>query len=324
MIKIGLIGTGHLGKIHLRLLKELTDEYEIVGFYDQNPQVAAAIAAEFQVPAYDDMNRLIDHCEALDVVATTTAHYEIARKVVTQSKHLFIEKPLTATLEEARSLVSLVNEANVKCQVGHVERFNPAIRALEGLNLRPIYIEVQRSKAPWNPRGTDVSVVLDLTIHDIEIVQYLVKSPVKRVVATGTPVVSQSADIVFARIEFHNGAVANLNTNRVAFTPARVMRIYERNRHVEVDMGASTARVYHFQEQLPANFAGQHVSFDGAHLPLVATIEDLVVLPSNAIKDELKTFAQAILENKQTPVTVEDGANAIDTAFQIIQRIENQ
>jgi predicted dehydrogenase len=324
MIKIGLIGTGHLGKIHLRLLKELTDDFQIVGFYDQNPQVAAAIAAEFQVPAYDDMSRLIDHCEALDVVTTTTAHYEIARKVVTQSKHLFIEKPLTATLEEARSLVSLVNEANVKCQVGHVERFNPAIRALESLNLRPLYIEILRAKSPWNARGTDVSVVLDLTIHDIEIVQHLVKSPVKRVVATGTPVVSQSADIVFARIEFHNGAVANLNTNRVAFAPARVMRIYERNRHLEVDMGASTARVYHFQEQLPANFTGQSVNFEGGYLPLVATIEDLQVVPGNAIKEELRTFAQAIRENKQTPVTVEDGANAIDTAFQIIQRIENQ
>jgi predicted dehydrogenase len=323
MIKIGLIGAGHLGKIHLRLLKQLTEDFELIGFYDHNPVNAAAIAAEYQVPSYDSMERLIEQADALDVVTPTTTHFEIASLVVKASKHLFIEKPLTTTVEEARALANLVKEANVRCMVGHVERFNGAMLAVESLDLKPVFIEVHRLN-PWNPRGTDVSVVLDLMIHDIEIVQYLIKSPVKRVSANGMAILSNSADIANARIEFHNGAVANLTTNRMAFNTLRRMRVFERERYVTVDFGQKKASVHTLHRGIAGDFVGEKIEFDGAANPAFVTVDYPEVPNVNSIQRELSLFAKSIRENTEPPVTVEQGADSIETAYQIIQKIESQ
>ena len=203
MLKIGVFGAGHLGKIHIQQWKEVPGT-ELAGFYDPDDARASAVAAESGIQRYTSIDALIEAADALDIVSTTITHYEIAKKCLLAGKHIFIEKPLAQSLEEAQELVQLVKEANVKCQVGHVERYNPAYLALEEQELRPLFIEAHRL-AQFNPRGTDVSVILDLMIHDIDIVMHLVKSPVRRISASGVSVVSESADIANARIEFDNG-----------------------------------------------------------------------------------------------------------------------
>ena len=188
MLKIGVCGAGHLGKIHIQQWKTI-DEINLVGFYEPNDQHAAQVISEYQIPRFDSLEALLKEVDALDIISPTTTHFEIAQKALSTGKHVFVEKPLTNTLEEAASLVELVNEANLKCQVGHVERYNPAFMALNNAPLNPLFIEAHRL-AQFNPRGTDVSVILDLMIHDIDIVLHLVKSPVKRISASGVAVIS--------------------------------------------------------------------------------------------------------------------------------------
>ena len=214
MLKIGVFGAGHLGKIHIQQWQKI-ENIVLVGFYDPDDNQAATTISQYQVPRYTDIESLIDACDAIDIVSVTTAHYEIAKRCLLKGRHIFIEKPLAQTVEEGKELLNLVQEANVKCQVGHVERYNPAFLALESRDLNPMFVEAHRL-AQFNPRGTDVSVILDLMIHDIDIVLCLVKSPVKRISASGVAVLSETADIANARIEFENGCVANLTSSRIS------------------------------------------------------------------------------------------------------------
>mgnify|MGYP002822408853 CR=1 FL=1 len=234
MLKIGVIGAGHLGKIHIKLIKESNDEYELVGFYDVNPENAQKVAKEFQITPYDDIDKLIDDCQVVDIVTPTLSHYDCASKALKKSKHVFIEKPLTNTVEEAKKLMLLAEEANVKVQVGHVERFNPAFLAAKEYITRPMFIETHRL-AQFNPRGTDVSVVLDLMIHDLDIILSLVKANIRKISASGVAVVSNTPDIANARIEFDNGCVANLTASRISLKNMRKSRFFQKDAYISVD-----------------------------------------------------------------------------------------
>ena len=228
MLKIGVLGAGHLGKIHLRLIKEIP-QYELVGFYDPNPESAAKVSEEYETHAFESVQALIDACDVIDIVTPTLSHYECAAQAIKNSRHIFIEKPVTNTIEEAKSLMHLAEEANVKVQVGHVERFNPAFTAAQPYFNKPMFIEGHRL-AQFNPRGTDVSVVLDLMIHDIDIILSVVKSNIKRISASGVAVVSDTPDIANARIEFDNGCVANLTASRISMKNMRKSRFFPKRR----------------------------------------------------------------------------------------------
>lgn len=316
-LKIGVIGAGHLGKIHLRILKDLS-EYELLGFYDTNPDQAAAVAVELGVKAWDDMDALITAADALDVVTPTLTHYEIGNNIIRRSKHIFIEKPLANTVEEARKLVSLAKEASVVAQVGHVERFNPAMLSMAGQELNPLFIEGHRL-AQWNPRGTDVSVVLDLMIHDIDIVLHLVRSNVKRISASGVSVITDTPDIANARIEFNNGAVANLTASRISVKNMRKMRLFQKNAYLSLDFLEKKTEVYQISDTAPQGGIPFAFEVNGHTRYLQLTTPP--VPEANAIKEELLAFHKAITLHEQPPVTFHDGYMALDVAHQILEKI---
>lgn len=321
MIKIGVLGAGHLGKIHIRLIKEIAD-FELIGFYDPSDENAAQAAALFGVKRFENLDELIDQVDAVDIVTPTLSHFMCAEKTVRKSKHLFIEKPVTNTVEEANRLVELINEANVKAQVGHVERFNPAFTAALPYFNEPRFIETHRL-AEFNPRGTDVSVVLDLMIHDIDIVLSVVKSNVRRISASGVAVLSETPDIANARIEFDNGCVANLTASRISLKNMRKSRFFQKDAYISVDFLDKKTEVVQMQNA-PEN--------PGPFDLIIETGEDQPtkqilfnkpeVLPNNAIKDELSRFAHAIKTNTPTDVTIEDGRYALDIAYQIVEKLK--
>lgn len=293
---------------------------ELIGFFDPNDENAATAIAQYQVPRYDDMEQLITDADALDIVSTTTTHYDIAKQCLLNGKHIFIEKPLANTLEEGSELVQLVKEANVKCQVGHVERYNPAYRALEDELLQPMFIEAHRL-AQFNPRGTDVSVILDLMVHDIDIIMHLVKSPVKRISASGVSVISETADIVNARIEFDNGCVANLTASRISLKKMRKMRLFQRDAYIGIDFLEKKTEVIRLKDGAekggPLDFPIDMPSGDKK----LISVQMPDVVPSNAIREELASFAASILEDKPVTVSVYDGFQAMDVAHQILKKM---
>ncbi len=320
MLKIGVLGAGHLGKIHIRLIKEIP-AYELVGFFDPSPAVQEAVAKEYGTRAFPSAGALIAACDVVDIVAPTVAHFANAEKAIRQSKHVFIEKPLTNTIDEAKILMRLASEANVKVQVGHVERFNPAFLAAKELLSNPMFIETHRL-AQFNPRGTDVSVVLDLMIHDIDIVLSLVKANIRRISASGVAVVSETPDIANARIEFDNGAVANLTASRISLKNMRKSRFFRRDAYISVD----------FLEKAVSHVKLNNV--EGEPDPLALTIElgegkglkqiwfeNLNIEPVNAIKMELESFAEAITANTRPMVSIDDGYKALDVAHKIIDQL---
>lgn len=318
-LKIGVFGAGHLGKIHMQQWREV-EGIELIGFFDPNDENAATAIAQYQVPRYDDMEQLIADADALDIVSTTTTHYDIAKQCLLNGKHIFIEKPLANTLEEGSELVQLVKEANVKCQVGHVERYNPAYRALEDELLQPMFIEAHRL-AQFNPRGTDVSVILDLMVHDIDIIMHLVKSPVKRISASGVSVISETADIVNARIEFDNGCVANLTASRISLKKMRKMRLFQRDAYIGIDFLEKKTEVIRLKDGVenggPLDFPIDMPSGDKK----LISVQMPDVVPSNAIREELTSFAASILEDKPVTVSVYDGFQAMDVAHQILKKM---
>lgn len=321
MLKIGVLGAGHLGKIHLRLIKEIP-EYELIGFYDPSDEAAADAGQALGVKRYEHMDELMDAVDVVDIVTPTLSHYDCAAKALRKSKHVFIEKPITNTIEEAKSLLSLVAEADVKAQVGHVERFNPAFTAVKGHLDNPMFIETHRL-AQFNPRGTDVSVVLDLMIHDLDIVLSVVKANIKRISASGVAVVSEEPDIANARLEFDNGCVANLTASRFSLKNMRKSRFFQRNAYISVDFLKKSAELVKMR------------NIDGEADPFSMSIdlgegkgskeiffEKPKIEENNAIRDELQSFAHAIMHNTTPPVTMEDGYKALDVAYKIIDKLK--
>ncbi|MBT8321849.1 MAG: Gfo/Idh/MocA family oxidoreductase, partial [Eudoraea sp.] len=233
MLKVGVLGAGHLGKIHLRLLQE-SPKYELIGFYDPDAIIGKHVAEEFGYTYIDNLNALIDAVDVVDIVTPTLSHFDCAKKAMEKGKHIFIEKPITKTLEEAEEMLRLQKKFQVKGQVGHVERFNPAFKAIKNNIANPMFIEAHRL-AEFNPRGTDVPVVLDLMIHDIDIILSVVDSEVKQINASGVSVISKSPDIANARIEFENGCVANLTSSRISLKNMRKSRFFQRDAYISVD-----------------------------------------------------------------------------------------
>ncbi|MBS1590277.1 MAG: Gfo/Idh/MocA family oxidoreductase [Bacteroidetes bacterium] len=319
MLKVGIFGAGHLGKIHMQQWREIAG-VELVGFYDPDDQHAADAVAQYQIPRYTDLEQLIHHVEAIDIISPTTTHHEIARICLLNGKHLFIEKPLAHTLDEAKELVTLVNEARVKCQVGHVERYNPAFLALSGEKLSPMFIEAHRL-AQFNPRGTDVAVILDLMIHDIDIVLHLVKSPVKRVSASGVAVISETADIANARIEFDNGCVANLTASRISLKKMRKMRVFQRDAYIGIDFLDKKAEIIRMKENGTMSGKLDFPIEIGNGEKKIISVQMPEVYNTNAIKMELEDFVRAIRENAPTTVSVYDGLQAMDVAHEIMQKM---
>jgi predicted dehydrogenase len=321
MLKIGVLGAGHLGKIHIRLLKELSNVFELVGFVDQSDENAQKVIDDFGIQRFDSIQDLIDQVDCIDVVTPTLAHYECASLALRNSRHVFIEKPVTETVEEARQLIRLAREANVKVQVGHVERFNPAFQAAVPFLTKPMFIETHRL-AQFNPRGTDVSVVLDLMIHDLDIILSVVKSGIKRISASGVAVVSDTPDITNARIEFDNGCVANLTASRISMKNMRKSRFFQKDAYISVDFLDRQLEVVRMED-----VEGEADPFDvvlelGNGRPAKKILFDKPELPEiNAIKEELMAFATSIKHDEVPPVSIEAGALALEVAHQIIEKI---
>ena len=321
MIKIGVLGAGHLGKIHLKLIKQIP-EYTLVGFYDPNPEVAAKAEKELGITSFKNMDELIEIVDAVDIVTPTLSHYECASKSLKSSKHIFIEKPITNTVDEAKELIRLAEEANVKVQVGHVERFNPAFIAAEPYCNHPMFIESHRL-AQFNPRGTDVSVVLDLMIHDLDIVLSLVKSNVRKISASGVAVVSDTPDIANARIEFDNGCVANLTASRISLKNMRKIRIFQKDAYLSVDFLEKETEIVRLSTvEKEADPLSVVIDLGEGKGQKEIYFEKPDVLPNNAILEELKSFASSIINNSPTAVSIHDGYNALDVAHKIIDRLK--
>lgn len=321
MLKIGVFGAGHLGKIHIKLIQQLSNQYELIGFFDPSDENAQQVAGEFQIQRYTNQDALITDCDVIDIVTPTLSHFDIAEKALKKCKHVFIEKPITETVKEAKKLIKTAQEAQVKVQVGHVERFNPAFQHAQPFLDRPMFIETHRL-AHFNPRGTDVPVVLDLMIHDIDIVLSVVKAGIKRISASGVAVVSETPDIANARLEFDNGAVANLTASRISLKNMRKSRFFQKDAYISVDFLDKKSEIVQME-----NVEGTPDPFDfvislGEGKPdKKIIIEKPEIKESNAIKEELSTFADAIHNNTEPIVTIEDGANALEVATQILKKI---
>jgi predicted dehydrogenase len=317
MLKVGIFGVGHLGKFHLNNWKEISD-VEVIGFYDPSDENAAVVSKQYQLKRFASINKLIESCDAVDIVAPTTFHYALCKAAILKSKHVFVEKPLANTMEEARELLKLAKEANIKFQVGHVERFNPAFLALRNHELTPMFIEVHRL-AQFNPRGTDVSVILDLMIHDIDIILKLVNSNVKTMSANGVSVMSDTPDIANVRIEFDNGCVANLTSSRISIKKMRKMRLFQKNAYISIDFLEKKTEITKlktaedkdaFTFDVETNNGKKTIAFYSPK------IDD-----KNAIKMELESFRDAIINNTNTVVSDVDGFRAMEVAHQILEKI---
>ena len=320
MLKIGVLGAGHLGKIHINCIKQI-EKYELVGFYDQDANTANRVAEETNVRNFASIDELIDSVDVVDIVTPTIAHFECASKAIAKSRNVFIEKPIVATVDEANKLIALAKKANVKVQVGHVERFNPAFIAAQPHIQDPVFLEVHRL-ALYNPRGCDVPVVLDLTVHDIDILLTIVKSPIKSINASGVSIVSSTPDIITARIEFENGAVANLTTSRISLKNMRKFRIFQKGAYITMDFMEKKSDIVRVEDVkgVPGPFDMTLDLPDGSTKKI--SIEELETNQINAIKTELERFHEAIVTNTEPPVTIEDGVEVLKVAYKILGKIE--
>ena len=320
MLKVGVLGAGHLGKIHLRLLNQ-SEKYELVGFYDAFEENANKVAAEFGYKKFDSIAELIAAVDVVDIVTPTMQHFECAKQVIEAGKHIFIEKPISNTVAEAEEIIALAKKHNVKGQVGHVERFNPAFTAVKDKINNPMFIETHRL-AEFNPRGTDVPVVLDLMIHDIDAILSVVKSKVKSVNASGVAVISDSPDISNARIEFENGCVANITSSRISMKNMRKSRFFQKDAYISVDYLDKVYEVVRMKDapEVPGDFDMILQNAEGIKKQIY--FDNPQVDANNAILDELETFADAINNNTTPIVTLEDGTEALRVAHMIIQSME--
>lgn len=316
MLKVGVLGAGHLGKIHLKLLQQ-SEKYDLVGFYDPDIANGQRVAEEFNYNYFENLDDLIDAVDVVDIVTPTLSHYNCAIKAITKGKHIFIEKPITNTVEEAEQIRLLVSENNLRGQVGHVERFNPAFKAIKSEIKSPMFIETHRL-AEFNPRGTDVPVVLDLMIHDIDIILSVVNSPVQSINASGVSVISETPDIANARIEFENGCVANLTASRISLKNMRKSRFFQKDAYISVDFLEKKVEVVKMKDapQYPGDFDMVLQNAEGLKKQIY--FENPEIKLNNAILDELETFADAITTNTTPIVTLRDGTNALRVAHQII------
>lgn len=320
MIKAGLVGAGHLGKIHLRLLNQ-SEKYELVGFHDKDAENGRKLEAELGYKYFESFEDLLNAIEMLDIVTPTVYHYDYALKGIEKGIHFFIEKPVTQTLQQAEEILYKCREFGIKAQVGHVERYNPAFIGAKDYIKNPMFIEIHRL-AEFNPRGTDVSVVLDLMIHDLDILLSLVKSKVKQIHASGVSVVSKTPDICNARIEFENGCVANLTTSRISMKAMRKSRFFQQDAYVSVDFLDKKSEVIRMKPapENPSDFDMIIENAEGEKNQILFEYPN--IQPNNAILDELESFANAIKYDVPVQVSLEDGTEALKVALEIMRLIQ--
>ena len=323
-LKVGVIGTGHLGKLHIKMFKHLKN-CEIIGVYDKNFIQSKAAASEYDVNEFEDLNALINEVEAVSIAATTSSHYALVKKALEMGKHVFVEKPITATISEAEELVRISTENKLNLQVGHIERFNPALVSLEKYIIEPMFIQTDRL-AQFNPRGTDVAVVLDLMIHDIDVILSLIKSEVNHIEASGVAVVSDNIDIANARIQFENGAVANVTASRISQKKMRKMRIFQKDNYIALDFVTGVSELYRLLP-IKENVDGSSISFGEIGIgdkKKRLIYEQPEVKEINALSYELQLFVNSVLQNEKPVVSGEDGLKALKVAQMIIKKIEEQ
>lgn len=319
MLKVGVFGTGHLGKFHLNNWQEL-ENVKLVGFLDPDDAVAEEVAEKYKLTRFTNEEDLIKACDAIDIVTPTQHHFALCEMAIKQGKHVFVEKPMANTIYEAKELVKLVKESKIKFQVGHVERFNPAFLAIQKEKLNPMFIEVHRL-AQFNPRGTEVSVILDLMIHDIDAILSIVKSDVKAISASGVAVMTETPDIANVRIEFNNGCVANLTSSRISMKKMRKMRMFQKDAYIAVDFLERKAEVIRLKTEADQNvFSFDIETPNGVKTIAIANPE---VPQGNAIKKELEEFVAAIRNNTLPIVNEIDGYRALEVAHQILQKINH-
>ena len=320
MLKIAVFGAGHLGKFHLNNWLEI-EGVSLVGFYDPDDHNAVQVSEKYKLKRFTNAEELLDSCDAVDIIAPTIYHHELCELALRKGKHVFVEKPLANTMDEARMLVKMAKESNLKFQVGHVERFNPAFLSLKDYKLQPMFIEVHRL-AQFNPRGTDVSVILDLMIHDIDIILNLVKSNVSYISANGVAVMSDTPDIANVRIEFDNGCVANLTSSRISMKKMRKMRLFQKDAYIGIDFLDKKTEVIRLNAEGDKNTFTFDIETN--HGKKTVAIANPIIEDGNAIKMELQAFKDAITNNTETPVTVQDGFSAMEVAHQILEKISNK
>tara|TARA_S200000501_G_scaffold355601_1_gene377463 strand:+ start:1610 stop:2575 length:966 start_codon:yes stop_codon:yes gene_type:complete len=321
MLKIGVLGVGHLGKIHLQQL-DASDVYELVGFYDPNADTSNQVLKEYNTTAFANETELFKNVDVVSIVTPTLSHFEYASKAIEQGKHIFVEKPLTQTYEEAKKLIALAKAYKVLGQVGHVERYNPAFQAVRESISNPMFIETHRL-AEFNPRGTDVSVVLDLMIHDIDVILSIVNAPIKNVDASGVAVISDTPDIANARIVFENGCVANLTSSRISLKKMRKSRFFQKDAYIAVDFLDKKVEVVKMKDApkekddlaiILQNAEGnkKQIYFENPEIEL-----------TNAIQRELEDFASAIEHKTDPKVSLQDGARALAVVHSIIEAMQH-
>jgi predicted dehydrogenase len=316
MLKVGVLGAGHLGKIHLKLLQQ-SEKYELIGFFDPSEENSKKVSEEFGYKSFSDMESLLKQVEVVDIVTPTLSHFECAKLAIENGCHIFIEKPITKTVLEAEAIRTLASQKHIKGQVGHVERFNPAFTAVKDAIDSPMFIETHRL-AEFNPRGTDVPVVLDLMIHDIDIILSVVDSPVKNIHASGVAVISDTPDIANARIEFENGCVANLTASRISMKNMRKSRFFQRDAYISVNFLSKESEIVRMKNapENPDDFAMILQNAEGTKKQIY--FDNPEITPNNAILDELESFADAIINDTEPVVTLKHGTNALRVAQQIM------
>ena len=324
MLKIGVIGAGHLGKIHLKLLLELKDTFEVIGFYDTDRENAKNVNRSFRVKSFKSVELLIEEADVIDIVSPTISHFDCASLAIRSNKHVFIEKPITQTILEAETLMKLSREAGVKVQVGHVERFNSAFKSAQTYVTQPLFIESHRL-AEFNPRGTDVPVVLDLMIHDLDIVLKLVNSSVKSVQASGVSVVSETPDIANARIEFNNGCVCNLTASRMSLKNMRKSRVFQKDAYISIDYLEKKTEIIRLKNIKPSEEIDPLavvLDLGKGKRKKQIYFENPSIEENNAIKDEFISFANAINEDIEPEVSITDGLRALELAVVILEKMK--
>ncbi|GIV34846.1 MAG: oxidoreductase [Chitinophagales bacterium] len=317
-LRIGVLGAGYLGKIHLRLISKLSC-YTPMGFYDPHDANALLAEQETGIPRFYDREALLDAVDVVDVVTPTSSHYESAAAAIQKGKHVFIEKPLAEHLQEARQLMQMAEQAGIKAMVGHVERFNPAFLAIQGMQLQPMFIETHRLAA-FHPRGTDVPVVLDLMVHDIDLILSMVHSDIRDISASGVAVISSTPDVANARIEFTNGCVANITCSRISMKKMRRIRLFQKDTYISMDLLDKSTEVFRLNAHNDAENAIVIETRDGEAKKI--SYEKITMPEMNAIQTELELFARSILTDQPPPVSLLDGYRALEVAYRVLETIE--
>lgn len=323
-LRVGVIGVGHLGSLHAKMYAQISS-VNFIGVYDADLQRAQKLANEFGIKAFPTLDDLLSQVEAVSIATATQSHYDVAMQVIKRGVHLLIEKPITATIEQAKALTERAETKRLKLQVGHIERFNPAILALEPYNITPLFIESHRL-AQFNPRGSDVAVVLDLMIHDIDLILSLVKSKVTRIDANGIAVISDTPDIANARLQFENGCVANVTASRISQNKMRKMRMFQRDAYISIDFAQGLAEVFRLVDEQTPNVKPTMMlgKIDQGQHKRIIVYEQPEVQEVNALKYELERFVESVQKNLETPVTGRDGLHALEVAQEILHKIESQ